>query len=73
MDATHLLEKNCEALLALYEEHISDIQDLRNILRDELLPQMAEDLGLPDDDVVWAREWLDDPGTSLYTRRIDQA
>ena len=66
MDNTRLLlQANCEKLLDQYQLNINAVKDLQYTLIQDVLPSVADELALAEDQIVWAKHWLQDTRASL--------
>lgn len=62
-DIHRLLQQNCDKLLSQYQANIDAVIELQNVLIDDVLPSLADELGLDSDATGWAKDWLSDTGT----------
>lgn len=57
-----LLQANNHTLVLQYDTARSDVSALLDTLHNDVLPQLALELALPDSDIAWLSEWLSDIG-----------
>ena len=61
------------ALADLYGQHRETVQQLRNALLTQILPNVIDELGLDNAARDWAKEWLQDDRTSLLVSAFSPA
>lgn len=55
-----VLERNCTELLDQYQTNLELVLELQTVLIEDILPSLADELGLDSDATEWAKEWLND-------------
>lgn len=64
-DTYQSLQKQFDALNALYDQNIAAVRQLQATLQTDILPGIADEQDWDERQVESAAEWLSDTGTSL--------
>ncbi|KAJ8077961.1 hypothetical protein PM082_000162 [Marasmius tenuissimus] len=60
MDTRSLLQANCDRLIHEYQSNLNAALELQTILIEDVLPSVATELELDEEQQDWARTWLED-------------
>ncbi|KAK1225654.1 hypothetical protein PQX77_011411 [Marasmius sp. AFHP31] len=60
MDTRSLLQANCDRLIHEYQSNLDAAIELQTILIEDVLPSVATELELDEEQQDWARKWLQD-------------
>ncbi|KAF8647088.1 hypothetical protein AX16_006922 [Volvariella volvacea WC 439] len=69
METRALLQANCERLLEQYVTNLDDILTLQATLIRDILPSVADELGLGPEAVEWGKDWLSDTASIFRIAR----